>query len=396
MKYKYQSSLSKRLVASGLAAVFSAGAFSSYVGAMEEMNPELRLSRDDSMRMDVGMQEVGVNITVGQKKIYLDSVPSDKISNDFSKYVKNDLEGAEDEKKEEIIGSVFGILRDLNYLCFENKIQVKTIWDSFEDSTIYDEVEKSSYVSYSTLYKKGYFEDFFDDFPKPFDVLYFMEKDYLKSNNVGCIDNYDELALYLEQGYNCALVIQKHLGALYTKIKDAAKKYFEDEKKLKEVKKFLILFLVVALFSAGSMFVYNYSNINKQEDKDSSKKEPIDKEDSTGKIQNPADEKQKSTGKTLKNHESENNNFTGETQNQVIENSKSTKETQEYTYKNREHENQGSTTNDSNKYPKTDNGFGTKNFKVILPVTLGSTAGGVVSSAAAGVTKHFRNKNRQK
>ena len=38
-----------------------------------------------------------------------------------------------------------------------------------------------------------------------------------------------------------------------------------------------MFFFVVTLFSAGSMFVYNYFNINKQEDKDSSKKEPIDK-----------------------------------------------------------------------------------------------------------------------
>ena len=39
MKHKYQSSLSRRLVASGLAAVFSAGAFGSYVGAMMNIQP---------------------------------------------------------------------------------------------------------------------------------------------------------------------------------------------------------------------------------------------------------------------------------------------------------------------------------------------------------------------
>ena len=40
MKHKYQSSLSRRLAASGFAAVFSAGAFSSYVGAMNEFDSE--------------------------------------------------------------------------------------------------------------------------------------------------------------------------------------------------------------------------------------------------------------------------------------------------------------------------------------------------------------------
>ena len=154
------------------------------------------------------------------------------------------------------------------------------------------------------------------------------------------------------------------------------------------------MFVVVA--SVGAIVYDIKRNSKKQKDKESSKKEPIYKDQNfAGEDQNFAGENENSTGETLKNHESENNNFTGETQNQVIENSKSTKESQEYTYKNRGHENQGSTTNDINKYPKTDNGFGTENFKVILPVTLGSTAG-VVSSAAAGVTKHFRNKNRQK
>ena len=82
-------------------------------------------------------------------------------------------------------------------------------------------------------------------------------------------------------------------------------------------------------------------------------------------------------------------------QNPTIENNRFTGKTQEYTHEDREHENQVSTTDDSNKQPQTNNGSGAKNLKVILPVALGSTAG-VVSSAAAGVTKHFSNKNRQK
>ena len=50
MKHKYQSNLSRRLVVSGLAAVFSAGAFSSRVGAMNEMN--LNLSQQPILKGD--------------------------------------------------------------------------------------------------------------------------------------------------------------------------------------------------------------------------------------------------------------------------------------------------------------------------------------------------------
>ena len=128
-------------------------------------------------------------------------------------------------------------------------------------------------------------------------------------------------------------------------------------------------------------FVYNNSTIKAQKAVDKKQK-------FTGEIQNSGIENNKSKNKT-QNPVIENNKSKNKTQNPVIENNKSTNVTQEYTHEDREHENWGNTTNDSNKYPKTDNGFGAKNLKLILPVALGGTA-------AVGVIKHFSNKNRQK
>ena len=456
MKHKYQSSLSKRLVASGLAAVFSAGAFSSYVGAMNEQLLDPEMENKKEIKMPTG----GAEVTIGGGTYIFANIPSDQISENFNKYIEKDYEGVKEAVE---------LLGFLDSFCAEGYNAEFDI-DFFLDNVLFTSENTERRVSLKEIFKDENIgsQKLIKDFPKTFDILYFVVKDWSKYDNIEDL-KVEDFRLYLINDCVYDEIIIGHFKTFYNKVKPAIEAHFEpiikEERQKEERKNFLMLFFVAALFSAGSMVVYNYFNINKQEDKDSSKKEPIHKDqNSTGKIQNPAgenkdskdqtqkavDEKQKSTGKT-QNPEGENNKstgktqkaadekqkstgktqnsagesnkstskaqeaagenenskgeiqtaadekqkFTDKTQSTVIENNKSTNVTQEYTHEDREHENWGNTTNDSNKYPKTDNGFGSKNLKVILPVVLGSTAA-VGSNVAAGVIKHFSNKNRQK
>ena len=104
MKHKYQSSLSRRLVASGLAAVFSAGAFGSYVGAMNEIVygqpqilPEVLTKVQDKEKIKVPIGSA--KVTIGEKIYEFENIPSDQISSDFDKYIEKNFDGEQNNKE---------------------------------------------------------------------------------------------------------------------------------------------------------------------------------------------------------------------------------------------------------------------------------------------------------
>ena len=84
MKYKYQSSLSRRLVASGLAAVFSAGAFSSQVGAMNEQLLDHEMVPQVQNKKGTEVPTGSAKVTIGGKIYEFKNIPSDQISSDFN------------------------------------------------------------------------------------------------------------------------------------------------------------------------------------------------------------------------------------------------------------------------------------------------------------------------
>ena len=367
MKYKYQSSLSRRLVASGFAAVFSAGAFSSYVGAMNEnMNeqqilPEVltKLQDKEKIKVPIGSAKV----TIGDGAHEFEHIPSDQISSNFDKYIEKNSDGVENNKESE--EEAIRLLNLLDRFCAEGYNGGFDI-DYFKDKVLFTSKSTDRCVSLREIFEDENVDsqELIKDFPKTFDILYFVAKDWSKSK--GTVDlNEVDFGFYLIGEYSeYNKVIIGHFKTFYNKVKPVIEEHFKqiieknqkfkeeqekfrqerqkEERQKEERKNFLMLFFVAALFSAGSMVVYNYFNINKQEDKDSSKKEPIHKDqNSTGKIQNPAGEnkdskdqtqkaaykKQKSTGKT-QNPEGENNKSTGKTQKAADEKQKSTGKTQ--------------------------------------------------------------------
>ena len=232
MKHKYQSDLFRRFVASGLAAVFIADTFSSYVGAINELKPKIMPQWQQYVPV-LPMSSAKVNI--GNKVYRFNNIPSDQISSDFNKYIKDDLENAQnnEEKKKKIVDNTVYILAKLDDFYIEEVSTKYTILDFFEYNSVRDENEESHSVKYSTLYKEGYFNNFINDFPKLVDVVYFSAKGYLNINNDIDIDN--EFFLYFEgeiRGTLFVNFIEKHFKDLHSKIKGAAKRYFEDKKKL--------------------------------------------------------------------------------------------------------------------------------------------------------------------
>ena len=256
MKHKYQSSLSRRLVASGLAAVFSAGAFSSYVGAMNENANEQSLIISEVSTKVQNKEEIKAptdiaKVTIDDKIYEFKNIPSDQISSDFNKYVKGDPKAAVD------------ILTDLDKLFSKTNFNLKdyTLQYFFEFSNIH--IEKFS-VSFSTLYERGYFDNFIHEFPKPVDILYFIAKDSLKLENSSYLNNSFFSYLISNNVGLLAEVLRKHFKFLYRKIAFVAEKYFNNKgllyKRLADDKYWnLCAFLFVAvLLDVGAIaFVYN-------------------------------------------------------------------------------------------------------------------------------------------
>ena len=444
MKHKYQSDLFRRFVASCLAAVFSAGAFSSYVGAMNEQLPDPEMVPQVQNKEEIKVPTGGAKVTIDGKVYEFENIPSDRISSDFDKYIHDDLRNVTSVEENKIVEQAVKRLKFLDFFC--SRYDISLIYHNFfeEQVKICDKNDTFKVVKLSYLYENEYLNELIEEFQKPADIFYFVAEELLGSDIVQNNNSRDLFFDYLFSNSELySRILSKHFKTSYSKIEEAAEKYF---KKLREVDKELhderkkvileggifFLFLCIAVykfFPAAVNFVYNNSTIKAQKAVDKKQKSTGKTQNSegennksTGKTQKAADEKQKSTGKTqnsagesnkstskaqeaagenenskgeIQTAADEKQKFTDKTQSTVIENNKSTNVTQEYTHEDREHEKQGNTTNDSNKYPKTDNGFGAKNLKVILPVALGGTAA-VGSNVAAGVIKHFSNKNRQK
>ena len=133
MKHKYQSSLSRRLAASGFAAVFGAGAFSSYVGAMNEFDSELiqnfpdvnsqvvpktvmPLNKEQIIpNLEVEEPKVGVEFNIYGKVFKFKNIPRDQISSDFNKYIEDNLKAAGNDKeaKDKIVEDTVNITKGL-------------------------------------------------------------------------------------------------------------------------------------------------------------------------------------------------------------------------------------------------------------------------------------------
>ena len=377
MKCKYQSSLFRSFAASGLAAVFSAGAFSNYGWAVRGV------ALNDIVLSEQSNEEEKPNVKVYIKNnaIELNNIKRSEVSERLELDIRGSNEFDEACKQIKFI--------DKNYSALGNS----NVWDFLKCCTLtlyYDQQVNLKDVLKAVDFS---FPTETDCIPKKIDLAFFLLREYVKIENSfeGFCKNYNLNPSFHNK--HLLNVLSEHFFEFYCFIVKEAELYIKNNKKLR--KKLRYYGVLIAAFIAAPSIATLIAYIIAQFDTNDSKQESTDKNyNSTETTQNPIDKKQNSKGK-IQNPAGENKNSTGKTHSTLIENNKSTNKTQEYTHEDREHENQGSTTNDSNKYPETDNGFGAKNLKVILPVASGITAA-VGSNVAAGVVKHFSNKNRQK
>ena len=211
--------------------MFSAGAFSSQVGAMNErlVGETTMTLHSENIPKDKQEAPVGVEFNICNQVYKFDNIPSNLISSDFfDKYIKDDLNKVEgDEAKKEIVDEAVRVLNILNTLAAEPTKITYFDPDFFKDGVkIYDENDAFRVVTLSHLYETGYLNEPIEEFWKPIDILYFATKDYLKSNNG---EDYDTLDLYthLTEYVSYSEVLSKYFKTLYNKIKSAAEKYFE-------------------------------------------------------------------------------------------------------------------------------------------------------------------------